>query len=66
MTTVTLPAPPSRVELELMLRAAVLEASPQEHGRQQAGRVTRSLVRSLCALAGAVGVYDLALLLNLA
>ena len=53
---------PSRVELELALRAAVLQASPVEHGRERARRATRTLVAGLASVAGAVAVFDLFLL----
>lgn len=52
----------SRVELELALRAAVLQASPAAHGRERARRATRTLVTGLASLAGAVAAYDLLLL----
>ena len=62
MTTTTLPLEPSRAELQMMLRAAVLDASAREHGREQATRVTGSVTKGLGVLATAVGLYDLALL----
>ena len=55
---------PSRVELELALRAAVLQASPAQHGRERAARATRTLVTGLASVAGAVAAFDLFLLLG--
>ncbi len=55
---------PSRVELELALRAAVLQASPSEHGRERARRATHALVNGLASLAGVVAVFDLFLLVR--
>jgi hypothetical protein len=55
---------PSRVELELLMRAAMRAASPQEHGREQARRTKGNMVRGLTALATAVGGYDLSLLVG--
>lgn len=66
MTTTTLPLAASRAELEMMLRAAVLQASAREHGREQATRVTRSVAAALGVLATVVGTYDLALVLGMA
>lgn len=63
MTTITESAAVSRVELELALRAAVLQASPAEHGRERARGVEGVLVRGLGVLAGVVTVVDLRLLL---
>lgn len=66
MRTTTLHAGPSRVELELLMRAAARAASPVEQGQQQARRVTSSLVGSLTAVAGTVLLYDVTLLLGVA
>lgn len=66
MTTTTLPLEPSRAELQMMLRAAVLQASAREHGREQATRVTGSMTKGLGVLATVVGLYDVALLLGIA
>jgi hypothetical protein len=55
---------PSRVELELLMRAAARAASPQEHGREQARRTQGKMVRGLTAVATAVAAYDLSLLLG--
>jgi hypothetical protein len=57
---------PSRVELELLMRAAASAASPQEHGREQARRATGNIVRGLAAVATAVAAYDLSLLVRVA
>ena len=63
MTSMTIDTDtPSRVELELALRAAVLQASPREHGRERARRTTRSLVTGLASVAAAVAAFDLFLL----
>ena len=64
MTTTTYDAGPSRAELELLLRAAVLAASPQEHGRERARRATGSLLKGLALVAATVAAYDLALLVG--
>lgn len=61
MTTTTLTLEPSRAELQMMLRAAVLQASAREHGREQATRLTGSVTKGLGVLATVVGLYDLAL-----
>lgn len=66
MTTTTLPFEPSHAELHMMLRAAVLQASAREHGREQATRVTGSMTKGLGVLATVVGLYDVALLLGIA
>lgn len=52
----------TRVELELALRTAVLQASPREHGRERARGATRKLVTGLASVAGAVAAFDLSLL----
>ena len=62
MTTTTYETGPSRVELELSMRAAVLAASPREHGRERARRTTRSLTVGLVSVAGLVALYDVAIL----
>lgn len=64
MTTTTYDAGPSRPELEMLLRAAVLAASPQEHGREQARRTTGSLLKGLALVAAVLAAYDLALLVG--
>lgn len=66
MTTTTLDVPPSRAELHLAMRAAVLSASPREHGRQQARRVSTRLAGAIGGLAAVVGGYDLLLLAGIA
>jgi hypothetical protein len=63
MSPTTLAAP-SRVELDLMLRAALLQASPAEVGRQRARRISHGAVLGLASLAALVTTYDLALLLG--
>lgn len=65
MTSMTIDTgTPSRVELELALRAAALQASPHEHehGRERARCATRTLMTALASVAGAVGGFDLFLL----
>ena len=62
MSTSTIDLQPSRVELELLLRAAVLAASPAEHGREQGRRMTRTLQSALVSVAALVTAYDLTLL----
>ena len=64
MPTTTLPAPVSRAELELLLRAAVLEASPRQHGQERARRVTTRLAGRLAALAAAIAAFDVLLLVS--
>ena len=63
MTATTYRAEPSRVELELALRAALLHA-PRENGRERARRVTDRLTAALAATAGVVAAFDLLLLLG--
>lgn len=65
MTTTTLTLEPSRAELQMMLRAAVLQASAREHGREQATRVTGSVTKGLGVLAAVVGLFDVALLMGI-
>lgn len=62
MATISIQNEPSRVELELALRAAVLQASPREHGRERARRTTDLLLRGLLGVACLVGAWDLLLL----
>jgi hypothetical protein len=57
---------PSRVELELLMRAAARAATPQEHGREQARRARGNMVRGLTTVATAVAAYDLSLLAGVA
>lgn len=64
MTTTTLERGPARAELELALRAAVLAASPREHGRERAVRATRTLTVGLATAATAVAGLDLVLLVG--
>ena len=66
MTTMTLGDGPSRVELELALRAAVLQAGPGEVGRERACRTTSRLTTSLSAVAALVALLDVALLAGVA
>lgn len=63
MTTMSLGTDPSRVELELALRAAVLQAGPREVGRERARRTTSRLVGGLSTVAGLLALLDIALLL---
>lgn len=62
MATISINGELSRAELELALRAAVLQASPREHGRERARRTTDLMLRGLLGVAGAVGLLDLLLL----
>ena len=64
MTTTTLPDAVSGAELDLMLRAAVLQASPRQAGRERAERALQTTVRRAGALAATIAAYDLALLLR--
>ena len=64
MTTMTLGSEPSRVELELALRAALLQAGPREVGRERAQRATARLVAFLSTTAALVALLDVALLLG--
>jgi hypothetical protein len=52
------------VELDLMLRAALLQASPAEAGRQRARQISHGVVRGLASLAALITAYDVALLLG--
>ena len=64
MTTTTYEGP-SRVELELLLRAAVMGA-PAAHGRELARKRTSALLRGLATLAATVAAYDVGLLVSAA
>jgi hypothetical protein len=64
MTTPTLDCSPTRAELELLMRMAVLQAGTRNVGRERAARVTHRLSGRLAAVAAAVAVYDLGLLLS--
>ena len=64
MSTTTLPAPVSRAELELLLRAAVLESSPRQHGQERARLVTTRLARRLGVVAAAIAAFDVMLLMS--
>lgn len=62
MTTTTYDGP-SRVELELLLRAAAM-GSPRDHGQEQARRRTGSLLTGLSLCAAAVAALDVSLLVG--
>lgn len=66
MTSTTLHAELSRAELELALRAAVLQAGACQVGRERAQRTTSRLVVCLSSAAGLVALLDVALLLGAA
>lgn len=66
MSTTTYFAVASRVELELLMRAAARAAEPVEHGQQQALRVTSPVVASLAAAPGTVLLDDITRLLGVA
>lgn len=65
MTTVTLGSEPCRAELELALRAALLQAGPREVGRDRARRATSRLVGALSGIAGVIALLDVALLVTI-
>lgn len=62
MSMTTYDAGASRAELEMVMRAAVRGADPIEQGREQAGRVTSSLLRGLMLVAGIIALYNIFLL----
>jgi hypothetical protein len=65
VSTYELEGEPTPAELQLLLRAALLEASPQEHGRARARQALGRLTGGLLMTAAAVAAYDLTLVAGL-